>query len=190
MYNKALSEYPDNYNAYLFRGRLYFYSHHFEEAKDDLENSIRINPNGDSITYSDLSKLYAIVYKDYKKSVEYATKSLKLNSLTNTNAYLNRAIAFLYLKEYDKAISDFESVLKINPKNSSAVIGMAHGHRLLGQYDKAINELNLLLNTDAEQSQVFYWLSACYENKGDKKMAEHCFKKYQELQINKKSSDK
>ena len=61
---------------------------------------------------------------------------------------LRNGIEFINLGEYDKAISNFEKVLEINPKNTKALNNMAYSHLIQNYYIRAINEYAETLKID------------------------------------------
>jgi tetratricopeptide (TPR) repeat protein len=56
---------------------------------------------------------------DYEKAIECFDKAIGLNP-NYTDAYLNRGLAYWYLKQNERAIEDFEKVLELNPCSDQA----------------------------------------------------------------------
>lgn len=90
------------------------------------------------------------------KVVEYLTKSIELEP-RYIPAHLYRGIAHFYNKQTDKAMADFQQVLKMDGKNVVAIAYLGKVYEAknqdqaaLGQYDKAIKQNN-------KYPDVYYW---------------------------------
>lgn len=70
--------------------------------------------------------------------------------------------AFDGLDNYDKAIDCFEKVLKIDPNNLTAIVGIAAQYRSKGLFPKAIDFYNAALKLDANQGAVWEAIAHCY----------------------------
>jgi tetratricopeptide (TPR) repeat protein len=101
---------------YFTSGNIHYENNNFDKAIADYTQAIKLNPNfaeayyfrGNSYSYNDSDKTIA----DY-------TEAIRLNP-RYVNAYFSRGNAYFWNKDYDKAIADFEAVLKIEPNNAEA----------------------------------------------------------------------
>lgn len=104
--------------------------------KDSLHPAGRLN----------LSYYY---YKEYKKSnkpelgkkyitlaLENATRALKKNARF-ADAYYQRGYLFFELRQYNKAIDDFENVVRLNPKNAKAYFMLGAIYEAFDSYAEA-----------------------------------------------------
>jgi tetratricopeptide (TPR) repeat protein len=97
----------------------------------------------------------------FAAAIEAADKAISLDSGL-INPYINRAWAFCEIGQYDKAISDCNTVLTSNPDNALALNnrGLAHHrkgelHKAGEDYKKAC-ELNLVIGCQNYESVSDY----------------------------------
>ena len=80
---------------------------------------------------------------DYKSSIKYLTKSLELEQ--DPIIYHQRGLSYFYLKDYNNALKDFNTAIKINPQYIDA-----YGNRSLvklefNDYKGALDDINFVL---------------------------------------------
>lgn len=93
--NDAISKKPDYAEAYLERGKCRMFNHGYSEAKGDT---------------SYLTKMFVLAAEDFTRAIELKP-SLKNKALDY------RGGAYYLVKNYKKAIEDFESLLKSDSTN-------------------------------------------------------------------------
>ena len=103
---------PDNAKAYKNRGVAYMKQKKYDLAIKDFEKAIDINPGLQGL-YSNLGAVW-YTKNNFKKAIFYYDKEILQNS-SNHLFYFNRALAKAELKDFEKAIEDLASSLKINP---------------------------------------------------------------------------
>ncbi|MCK5486751.1 MAG: tetratricopeptide repeat protein, partial [Desulfobacterales bacterium] len=59
---------------------------------------------------------------------------------TDSDELLNQGIALLEEGQYDKAISDYNKAIEINPKDAEAYYNRGYAYGEKGEYDKAISD--------------------------------------------------
>lgn len=160
--------------------------HDFSKAIQNLENAIKINPNGvDAYIY--LAEIYR--YKNNnEKAMEYAKKALSIddkNSYANfiigsvflndsadeavkyltkaiendsklTKAYINRGNAYFDLASYDKSIGDYTKAISLDPQSDIAYYGRSRAYYNSNQYDKAIADNNYLIKKNPKNVQYLF----------------------------------
>ncbi|MBN2246332.1 MAG: tetratricopeptide repeat protein [Candidatus Aminicenantes bacterium] len=92
-----------------------------------------------------------------------ASTQQKQDESRDAKFYNNRGIAFAEKGQYDRAISDFNQAIKINPRYNKAYNNRGIVYRLRGQYDQAISDFNksIAINPlDAEAYNNLAWLMA------------------------------
>ena len=92
-----------------------------------------------------------------------ASTQPKQNESRDPKFYNNRGKAFGERGQYDKAISDFDKAIEINPRYIRAYNNRGVVYRLKGQYDKAILDFNKAIEInplDAEGYNNLAWLLA------------------------------
>jgi len=111
-YDKALSLKQDYFDANLNKAVALRNISEFKESIKHFEICIKLKPN-DSKIYNNLGNLCKNL-KKYNTAKKYYTESIRLNK-NNAEAYNNRGeLLQLHFDEFEKAIQDFDSALKIN----------------------------------------------------------------------------
>lgn len=110
---RALDVNPHNYQAYWIIGVVKQYKEELDEAVINYKSSLEICPKF-TLSLIELAKIER-VRGNQKEAIVYCDKVLQLDSL-NENGFYHRGSAYLLLKEYEKAMQDFESAISINPR--------------------------------------------------------------------------
>ena len=84
----------------------------------------------------------------------------------NWNVYGNRAISYIALGEYQKALKDFTEVTRLNPKLPAAYGGRAFIYSQLGEHQKAIQEYTEAIRID-DPENVGFEIAGAYANRGN-----------------------
>lgn len=137
-------------------------------------------------TLSGLGHIYN-VRKNYKLARQYFDDALKQSD--KTMADKNRSVVMLGLawisaneREYKKAIKWYKKILKEEPLNMLALLGMGNAYNNLGDYVKAEKYFNRALEIDKENEYALAGLGMTYLNKGDNQESEKLLTK--SMQIN------
>jgi Flp pilus assembly protein TadD len=92
-----------------------------------------------------------------------ATTEPKQNESRNPKFYNDRGIAYGEKGQYDRAISDFNKAMEINPRYGKAYNNRGIVYRLKGQYDQAISDFNKAMEINPMDGQAYNnlaWLLA------------------------------
>ena len=132
-YNKALAMNPDLTAVYASRGAAYFFSGDYARAQEDFFAVVEKNPY-QADGYTALGSALA-ARGDYQNAIKMFDISVRLNP-RKPETFFSRAGVFLMLKEYDKAIADYTSVILLAP---AADVYNARGAAYLqkGEQEKA-----------------------------------------------------
>jgi tetratricopeptide (TPR) repeat protein len=114
------------------------------------------------------NKKYA---NDYKTALQIINK--KIEGKTNDEQLLiNRAKLYIIGHEYNKAITDAQKAIKLNPKNAQTWEILCAGYNSLNKWDKAIEGYNQLLKLHPDnEKEIKMYLSTVYLKKGQKQNA-------------------
>jgi tetratricopeptide (TPR) repeat protein len=148
-FNEAIRLDPKNYLAYQLRGTAYYGDHQFDKAISDLDFTLE-HQSDDAIT----SKLRGDAFK--LRGTAYFWK----NSFTNTIADLTQASKYLpddyeiyeirgacydRRTDADKALSDFNIAIQLNPEATRALYGRGRIYSHAGAYTNAIQDFEAVL---------------------------------------------
>ncbi len=108
--------------------------------------------------------------KHYPKSIEYFTYALPETDtkyIDNSRIFFFRAKAEYYLKDYDKAISDYNKAIELNPNFDTAYNNRGFAYDEKGEYDKAISDYNKAIEINPNFDTAYNNRGSAYGKKGD-----------------------
>ena len=105
--------------------------------------------------------------KLYKEAIEMLYKALSCSDVGDGKCEIISQIAFLYfsLKNYERAIEQFEKALDINPENPSALYGLADVYFELKDYNKALEYASLLVKYSPDEKNFLFYFKILFELK-------------------------
>jgi len=145
-------------NAYVYRGTA--------KELDSFELQQKI-----STDVSDLISFLSgyIYYKggNYNKALPYFEKSLQTSWVSNMvnqrDVFMNIAIEYTRLKQWDKAIESYNRAIEIDPKYELAYINRGLAHANMNQFDLAKADYDFAIGIDQENAEA-------YKDRGNVKM--------------------
>lgn len=172
-YNKAIEIAPTKAEApYHNRARVQIMkSSDYNSAIQDLKKSLEINPYIlDNCNF--LAKIY-VKLGEKGKAKECFENALKIAKNNNKwRVYNNRGCFFDRIKEYDKAINDFNTAMNLLPENTTKKLrGIIYANRgktysRKKEYDNAITDLEMAVRINPRDYDAWYNLELVYKNKG------------------------
>jgi len=131
-YTKAIELDPNYVEAYCLRGACYAEIGNFDQATEDLNKAVELEP---AKGYS----AYGIIYQrkgDYEQAIKAYTKALEANP-KNVGMYETRGNLYFEKGDYDKAIDDFTWMIVLDPEDEFAYFRRAEAYDKKGEHDKA-----------------------------------------------------
>ncbi len=144
---------PMYYDAFNYRALTRYRLGKFALAVDDLNKVIENNP--------DLGKLYverAFFYladANYKAALENCKKAISLKSL-GEDGLLCKAQAEEALSDFDNALSDYNELVRLNPKNFDALTYRGLTKLRMKNNTEAISDFNLAISMDSLGTLAYY----------------------------------
>lgn len=139
MAEKAVKEHPDRFEAYVFRGSMYYMKGEKEKCFADLDHAVSLAPEN-PLSYGSRAEFYARDGRD-KAALRDWDKALSLHPADEVKdeIYFQRALFHMARKQNEEAVSDFKEDLKyIHPKLRFAVhISMGDCYSRLGNKEEA-----------------------------------------------------
>lgn len=134
----------NDYKQFLDDGIFDIQQGKYEDAVEKINKSIELK-NDWEISYFYRAVAYQVLEKFDEAILDY-TKSIQLNNKM-TDAYYNRAKILLSRKDIEnpdlnKAISDLEKALELDPNFVDALYAMGAAQKKIENYHKALEYLN------------------------------------------------
>jgi putative GTP pyrophosphokinase len=85
----------------------------------------------------------------------------------NHYIYNHRGLVYFTLSEYDKAINDFTTAIKMAPKDTRVYTNRGLTYRMLKRYDESLKDFNKSLELNPLWPDTFYGRSLTYYDLGD-----------------------
>ena len=101
---------------------------------------------------------------NYDEAIGYFTSAINMNPKSApVEAYYQRGISYTFVKQYDKAIDDFNRCLKVDANLWWVRTQRASAYQKLGKLDKAIMEYTRIINSNPKDKlQVYSYRASAY----------------------------
>jgi tetratricopeptide (TPR) repeat protein len=144
----------------------------------DLNEIIRLDPEHGPYVYLLRANAETALKKHFDAAKDLTTvidmhPKTKTIHLTPDELYYRRGFCYIELKEYKKAIADFDTLLKLDETQEEAYKLRAECYANLGQNQRALDDFAKAIKHDPESSGSSYYARALVlEKMGKKKEAE------------------
>ncbi|OBQ54671.1 hypothetical protein VQ01_11025 [Tamlana sp. s12] len=149
--NEVIKLEPKNLDAYFQRALAKNNSEDYYGAIVDYSKIIAEQPDADSY-YNRGNSRYSV--KDYAEAKEDYAKAYLLDD-SFIDALFSLACVRLDLEEYDKAISDFDKVIKKIPGNPKTYVLRATAYKALENHQKAFEDYSTAILIDPSSENFF-----------------------------------
>jgi len=163
---KAIGLDSESAEAHSARGLAISLSKRFEDAEEEFETSIRLNPNLFAAYY--FFARICFVQGKLEKAAQLFEQACIVNPADYQSPFL-LGNTYMGLKLKDKSHSAFRRGLEIakkhlelNPDDARAIYLSAHGLIELGEKEKGLDWANRALATDPDDPVILYNISAAY----------------------------
>jgi tetratricopeptide (TPR) repeat protein len=181
-YDKALAIEKD-YRIYYQKGIAQKKAGNNEEAKNSLEEVIKLKPEFDA-GYNALGGTYFSM-GNYDASIKNFEKVLEISKDNNVKNTVKKNLALAYAKQgneaisngnEEKAISFLQKSVEMN-NYDAAYLSLAKLYSELGENDKAIaaGESALKYRNGISKGGPYYYMGVAYKNKGENDKAKEMF---------------
>lgn len=170
-YKQAIKVYPDHFNAYYNIGLVYLiYFQDYNNAIDNFENCLRINPDFDD-AYPDLAYSYSKT-GNMTKAIEKAKIMMSKDSTNITNIAF---LADLQLKNKDfKACEELnQKILKFSPESDIGYINEGNLYAAMGDTIKALGFLEKAYEKNRNNRNTIIALYNFYSSTGNLEKTEY-----------------
>ncbi len=169
--------------AYLLLGQAYSAAGQLEEAVGALQTYTLYQPE-DHSAFVILGAGYNAA-GDYRAAISVLDRAIGMDK-KYAEAYYQRGLAYLSLKELDKAEQDFKAAVAYDPSDFDAQLGLARVYLLQGHAGNAYMQIErdvrpLVKNNRLLQAQADYWEAICLEQLNEPQNAKHYWRNLLEL---------
>jgi len=164
--------------AYVGRGRYYAENGELEKALSDFNTLLAMETRNAAI-YNNLGNIYGAKGQSFQntgdtakardaflKSMEYFSTALSLDSTGVTSTYVNRATAYIFMKEYKLAASDFEKAIQSEPGNINLIEKRAYAYYMSENWPMAIADYTMLISNSTDKTYMFQYRGFAFMNSG------------------------
>lgn len=154
-----------------------------DKKVEDLGSKVE-TPTGTSASSdtSSKSRSFEAIHKGIRGfSEEKDNSNVPQTKADKLREHFNRGLRYSFSKDYDKAIKEFEEVLKLNPNSAEAYNNIGFAYFDKGDIDNAIIQHKKALEVNPKLANAYYGLALAYEKKDKVQDAITNWDKYIEL---------
>lgn len=118
--------------------------------------------------------LQMCIYENGDVAIEACNRAInsgRYQGADLANAYTNRAAEMISKKDYDRAITDASTSIKLLPKGTLAYNNRGRAYQLKGDLKRALTDFSVAINHDKENPSAYINRASVYEAQGDKAAA-------------------
>ena len=124
---------------------------------------------------------YYFQHNELQRAIDALSKSMKLDSEFAVSCYKYRAMVFVNLKQYWRALDDIKTAIKLDPRNASHYLSRAWVHQILGQYSLQIADDTDAIRLDPTYRAAYFNRAWAYDKLGKHWLAEKDRKQFSQL---------
>lgn len=158
--DKAISIDPNNSAFHATRGWIYCHQKRYREAIAACTKSISMY-DGYSPAYFCRARAQNALGKYWNATID-CTRAIELYPNEDSRYYSERGYAYVQMDNYPKAIADFNTALKIEPDNLSALIYRGQALIYSGDSRAAVSTLNEAIRLDPEEAYSYTCRALAY----------------------------
>ena len=166
-FSKSIKKDTKFFDAYIMKGQCYERMDENKKALKEYSKILKLNPK-----YVDA---YIRRGQLYKKLLEtdnaIADFSEALDIKSDPFVRMYRAESYIIIKEWDKAMDDFNKVLKKQPNNVHAKLGIVRIYQLQSKLDTAIQEVTKIITADSNLKEAYLLRAEIYHQQNNNDLA-------------------
>ena len=153
---------PTSEEQLLLSGNRHFQQGKYDEALEDYNEVIRINPQ-DGEAYNNRGTTKDMLGR-HEEALEDYNEAIRINSQF-AEAYYNRGTTKDVLGRHEEAIVDYDQAIRINPQYAQAYYNRGNTKDTLDRHEEAIADFNEAIRINSQYAQA-------YCNRGTVKLAQ------------------
>jgi tetratricopeptide (TPR) repeat protein len=156
-YTAAIHLDPKHQRAYYNRAIVYGNKRQYKQAIRDCTMAIHLNPK-DADAYHNRG-VYYLETGDLDKAVVDFSQAIRFNPRDVRRTFLSRAVACEYLEKFDKAIADYDRVIRITAKDSNDYVARGTAYFSRGNYERAASDFEKAVRLSQNNDNALHGLA-------------------------------
>lgn len=186
--NKQIDETPNHIDSRFIRARIYWRADKYDAALRDVSYAIKHYKGKPEVYKSTLWGLQGAIYDDMERypeaaeSYKQAVKLAKKDNPEKVQSYHFDLAQALYMSdEFDKAEKEYRAMLKTDPSDVTAMIGLARYYRDKEEYEENLKWLETAESYHAGYGEIYKFKMQVYDKMGREDNTVDAALKYFEL---------
>ena len=162
---------PDLTTPYEKLGVIAMRQKEYSKALVNFQKMIEIEPDNDWAkqkvgvmhlklrNYEQAIEAFGVIIRERKQDPDSRPKSVAV-------AYSDRGMAYINMQDYDRAIEDFNQVLKLDPTHAQSFNNRGTAYVYKGNYDLGIRDFNKAIELDPKLAAAYHSRGAAYARQG------------------------
>ena len=168
--NKQINETPNHIDSRFIRARIYWSTDKYDAALRDISHAIKHYKGNPNVYKSTLWGLQGAIYDDMERypdaaeSYKQAVKLAKKDNPEKVQSYHFDLAQALYMSdEFDKAEKEYRAMLKTDPSDVTAMIGLARFYRDKEEYEESLKWLETAESYNSEYGEIYKFKMQVYD---------------------------
>lgn len=168
--NKQIDDTPNHIDSRFIRARIYWSTDKYDAALRDISYAIKHYKGKPSVYKSTLWGLQGAIYDDmerYPEAAESYKQAVKLARKDNPEKvqsyHFDLAQALYMSDEFDNAEKEYRAMLKTDPSDVTAMIGLARFYRDKEEYEESLKWLETAESYNSEYGEIYKFKMQVYD---------------------------
>jgi tetratricopeptide (TPR) repeat protein len=161
-YTHALALNPPQWlvaQLYFQRAVSYSFMKDFDKAIKDIESAASLNPKSAQITK--VSAIFSARKGDHKRAISLYSEAIEA-APHDQMLYNYRASSFEAIKNFDAAIADYSTAIRIDDRYYDAIVSRGNAYRSQRRTEKAENDFSTAIQLDPNNDAAYYYRGTFY----------------------------
>ena len=168
--NKQIDDTPNHIDSRFIRARIYWSTDKYDAALRDISYAIKHYKGKPSVYKSTLWGLQGAIYDDMERypeaaaSYKQAVKLARKDNPEKVQSYHFDLAQALYMSdEFDNAEKEYRAMLKTDPSDVTAMIGLARFYRDKEEYEESLKWLETAESYNSEYGEIYKFKMQVYD---------------------------
>ena len=169
--NQAVKLQPDLAIAHNNRGVIYAATGNYDGAIADFSQTLKLIPKTNDTAHTDRTNSRQLSSFSLNNDREIPIANFFTTDLSGYLVYVNRGFVYLSKGDYDRAITDFNQAIQLQPDSTPAWFNRAAVYFVKQDYDPALADLNQVIQLQPNFDLAYVKRGSVYFFQGDYDLA-------------------